>query len=380
MKKNISILCLLLLFVAAKYPAYGQKAGHTQDTQANEWYGFNCTTTYYVNLGTLTPTTAVQTVPSASYGGHTNNFDVSSSLFIRAAFTVVAAGESYCFRLNLQGSGYPSACEIMLLDAACGTANQNILADWYTGSYVGPGSQVTQCGCWVSSASDVGKTYYIQLSAGTSGTFIGANGFCTAYFSYVKNGYTCSGTETLVLPVELTKFTARPQNEKTKLEWTTASEKDNSRFEIERSTNGFEFTTIASVKGAGNSNIATNYSLYDYAPAVGLNYYRLKQVDHNGEYKYSQIISSAKDPIVNSFNPNPASEYVNFRFSSPSKANALIQVIDVAGRVVYEKQQEVFEGDQLINTELYGIENGAYYFKVSIDEMNYSYTTKLIKN
>ena len=85
-------------------------------------------------------------------------------------------------------------------------------------------------------------------------------------------------------------------------------------------------------------------------------------------------------PIVGKLSPNPSVETVNFEFYSPAKTTSTIQIIDITGRVVLEKQQDVAEGNQVINTQLDKLESGAYYFKVSIDELGYTYSTKLIKN
>jgi len=195
--------------------------------------------------------------------------------------------------------------------------------------------------------------------------------------NYVGN---MMATGTTVLPIELTRFTGQQVKNQTKLEWTTASETNNSYFTIERSQNGMDFTPIKTVKGADNSNSNLNYSAMDEQPFVGINYYRLKQTDFNGQYKYSYMLSVAKDPVLSDLYPNPTVNDVSFNFYSPSKATANIQVLDIAGRIVLTKQEDVLEGNQVINTSLNELERGAYYFKVSMDEIGYTYTTKLIKN
>jgi hypothetical protein len=190
----------------------------------------------------------------------------------------------------------------------------------------------------------------------------------------------CSGAN-ILLPIELVKFNAVRKGEEVKVEWVTASEFNNNYFVVERSIDGNNFVSSKDkIKGAGNSYTKINYSYTDEHPAEGLSYYRLKQVDNDGAYKYSHIISCSKEPVVSKLNPNPAVDFVNFDFYSPSKATASIQVIDITGRVVLEKQQDIVEGNQVINTQLQGMEGGAYYFKISINEMDYTYTTKLIKN
>lgn len=385
MKRKASAFCFcaMVLFIVTGFSAFSQ----------TNWYSSPCSGSgsYYSDFGTITPNSTLQGV-----GLNGTNYDVGGpNAFWKGSFVVAAAGEHYCFQLKLTGSGVPyggdgtNGPEIEILSAACGTASQTIIADFYTPYYTGGLNQTITCGCWTSQAADVGKTYYIQLSEGAGGgTLFGAalnsaplpSAFCTVYFYYQKGDYTCNGTQSIVLPVELTKFTAHQVNTKTKLEWATASENNSSNFIVERSLNGTDFTEVTTVKAAGNSNINRNYVAFDDEPVPGLSYYRLKQVDLNGEFKYSQIISSSKNPVASRFEPNPATDRVSFNFYSPTKTTGMLQVIDITGRVIYERQQEVMEGDQMINTSLEDLQSGVYYFKVSIDEIGYTQTTKLIKN
>jgi len=92
-----------------------------------------------------------------------------------------------------------------------------------------------------------------------------------------------------VLPVQLTQFTATPKTNSVTLNWTTASEKDNAFFQIEHSVNGKDFKSIGSINGNGSSAQTISYSFEHNAPAEGVNYYRLKQVDVDGKFNYSTI-------------------------------------------------------------------------------------------
>jgi hypothetical protein len=92
-----------------------------------------------------------------------------------------------------------------------------------------------------------------------------------------------------VLPVQLTQFTATPKTNSVALNWTTASEKDNAFFQIEHSVNGKDFKSIGSINGNGSSAQTISYSFEHNAPAEGVNYYRLKQVDVDGKFNYSTI-------------------------------------------------------------------------------------------
>jgi len=100
---------------------------------------------------------------------------------------------------------------------------------------------------------------------------------------------TAYGTPTL--PVELINFEANKINGKVQLNWTTASENNNDQFIIEQSNDNLEYKEIGAVAGAGTSNTLNQYSFLHDQPFVGINYYRLKQLDLNGTFEYSNIIS-----------------------------------------------------------------------------------------
>src|ERR1700680_396458 len=86
------------------------------------------------------------------------------------------------------------------------------------------------------------------------------------------------------LPITLVSFTGQNiDNQYVLLEWSVATQKNNSHFELERSTNGSDFRSIAIINGSGNSNTLQQYSHKDMEPASGLNAYRLKQVDIDGK-------------------------------------------------------------------------------------------------
>jgi hypothetical protein len=96
-----------------------------------------------------------------------------------------------------------------------------------------------------------------------------------------------------ILPIELTKFEAIKQSESSNiLKWTTATETNNDYFLVERSLDAINFVEVEKVKGAGNSMETLNYKLVDKKPYNGINYYRLKQVDFNGQFKYSNTVYS----------------------------------------------------------------------------------------
>jgi hypothetical protein len=137
----------------------------------------------------------------------------------------------------------------------------------------------------------------------TGGNFLDAKPNMTTLFGsaaetqqitfYVTFAIT-NGSPTLLstLPVEITSFTAKAKGNTVGLNWTTASEKNSSHFVITRSTDAKNFSSIARVEAAGNSNAAKTYSYTDNTPFAGTNYYQLQQVDLNGDTQVSKVVNA----------------------------------------------------------------------------------------
>ncbi|MEP1034132.1 FG-GAP-like repeat-containing protein [Ekhidna sp.] len=142
-----------------------------------------------------------------------------------------------------------------------------------------------------------------------------------------------------VLPVELISFYSRVNENAIRLEWVTASELNNDRFEIERSFDGESFQTIGTVYGNGTTSDQIKYLFTDQNPAQGANYYRLVQYDYDGASENSATIIAffeAKDELV--IFPNPISDRINlFLGSQFSRTDISITISDLSGKKVWEK-------------------------------------------
>ena len=141
----------------------------------------------------------------------------------------------------------------------------------------------------------------------------------------------------ITVPVELIVFNAQVQNEKVILNWTTASEINNYGFEVQRSVDGNNFSTIAFVQGNGTSTVINAYSYVD-RDVSGRLYYRLKQLDYNGQFAYSKIVTV--DAIVlNNFvleqnYPNPFNPVTQIIFKLPMESFVTLKVFDLRAREI----------------------------------------------
>ena len=168
------------------------------------------------------------------------------------------------------------------------------------------------------------------------------------------------------LPVELTSFKLNIAHENVLLEWKTATEINNSGFEIEKSNNALSWKTIGFVEGKGTSFEDNQYKFEDKTPQEGINYYRLKQIDFDGQYEYStieNIVINARNKFLNIF-PNPVTDGI-LSVSSPqvSEANPIhIQLFDITGKSYYE----MTSNDTQTVIKLDWIPFGMYYLNAKI--------------
>ncbi|MFA9215077.1 MAG: T9SS type A sorting domain-containing protein, partial [Candidatus Methylacidiphilales bacterium] len=171
------------------------------------------------------------------------------------------------------------------------------------------------------------------------------------------------------LPVKLVNFSASLNNNQTELNWSTASETNNKGFEVERSTDGENFETIGFVKGNGNSNSINKYSFTDANQSSA--FYRLKQIDFDGKFEYSNIVKVSNDEILVDLNPNPFND--NLVINSPTMIENA-EIIDVTGKV---KLMEIVNSNKAtINTS--ALSNGIYFIRINNGQK--VITKRIIKN
>jgi len=173
----------------------------------------------------------------------------------------------------------------------------------------------------------------------------------------------------LLLPVKLVFLRANRQNEGVELDWQTASEEDNAFFQVEHSTNGREFYVIGELPGKGTTTTANEYHFQHSKPANGINYYRLKQVDYDGKFEYSRIVSvivRQEEPITIFPNPTDGPLFVK-GFAEGSMA----RVTDTSGRLVWENSLP--ENGMI---DLGGNPKGFYF--VEITSANQSYLKRVL--
>ena len=135
--------------------------------------------------------------------------------------------------------------------------------------------------------------------------------------------------ESSILPIELINFKAKVIENLVVLSWKTESETNIDYFEIQHSIDGKEFLPIGKVEGNGTTKVVKLYDFIHEQPVSGINYYRLKQVDFDGEFTFSNIVNVRFDSEEKiSINPNPAKDFIYFQFSDSLPTEISILNID----------------------------------------------------
>lgn len=200
-------------------------------------------------------------------------------------------------------------------------------------------------------------------------------------------GYTLSfsGTASLdctVLPIELTNFYANyvPEEEVVDIYWNTASERNNDYFTLEKSYDGLNFFEFGIVDGAGTSNYETQYYVNDPENKTGVIYYRLKQTDFDGKFKYSKVVSvnifpELKNEMV--LFPNPTKNSAEAIFTNSKEEIAYLRIIDSKGFVVETREIQTINGSNSVDIDLNDKFQGIYF--ITIVTSQYTLSNKLIK-
>lgn len=203
------------------------------------------------------------------------------------------------------------------------------------------------------------------------------------YWGSNVNGSTinCS-LSTSSLPVELISFGAFPSNNNVNVTWNTASEKNSRSFTIEKSHDGITYEEAGMVDAAGDSYQLINYNFTDKNPYKGITYYRLKQTDKDNSFRYFNPVSvdlSNDDLSVSSVYPNPTTGLLNFNINIPGDDEVLLNVYDIAGKIVCTSNRMLSAGNNTLLLDLKDMDNGIYFLKIDITNSHFSSINKFVK-
>jgi hypothetical protein len=305
-------------------------------------------------VNVTTPTTAasnVTVIPSATSA--TVNFTAGNG-----------QGRIVIARLSSSLAVAPTNNTLYAASAVYGSANTTGTGNFIV--YMGNGTSVSVTGLTAST----GYTFDVYEYNG----------------KYMHNSFAGAiSSNTTTTPVKLVSLKATKVNEDVLVSWTTASELNNRGFNVERSVDGKTFDLVGFVKGSGNSSTTNNYRLEDvdaFAKA-GVNklFYRLKQLDNDGKFEYSQVVTVVNENDLSSgivTYPNPFSDRLSIDIKGAKAGNASIQVMDISGRLIMSFDKTILDGNQTLTLDgLASLSQGVYFVRVSASGLNN--VTKLIK-
>jgi hypothetical protein len=175
-----------------------------------------------------------------------------------------------------------------------------------------------------------------------------------------------------VLPVRFTNFNVEKENNNALISWKVQSESNTTSFyDVERSVDGYTFDKIKTLNPTYN-NLENLYSLIDKNLSgiknMGIIYYRVKQVDVDGKFVYSEIKSVRLDDkaIFVSAYPNPANDYTIVRIDAVETGDALFTLVNVDGKQIMTATMQAQKGNNLKKIDLRGLARGNYFIKVVI--------------
>lgn len=184
------------------------------------------------------------------------------------------------------------------------------------------------------------------------------------------------------LPVTGLKLEAYAKSETIAVNWSTATEYNTSAYIVEKSADGSNWSVVANEKAAGQSNFKTNYAYTDNKAFLGTNYYRIKQVDVDGQYTYSNIVMvkmvkvSAKITVY----PNPFISQVNLEMNSTNAEVLVVRILNQQGQMVNQSNWNLHAGNNTTTVgNLSNLSKGIYLVDVKKQNGETVYSTKLVK-
>lgn len=339
MKKHLLSLLLISGFAANGFgQAFSESMGTLTSTRsitthsnANGWQNSATLTfsgTADVRLGNVSSTTDY---PTAS--GEANVYFTSGST---NSFTISG--------INTTTISSPALAFALRKDNNSGNET-GLVVEWSTDNFATAGTAMNYA--TIPSGTSTTGWYYRVISGLPSSATLSIRFRATN--AIASNAYRIDDVAVnslATLPVSLTSFTAKANQQNVDLAWNTASEKDNSHFDILRSGDGKTFSKIGEVKGAGNSSTAKNYAFTDKDALPGVNYYQLKQVDNGGYSTTSKVEAVKSNVAASNFKvaSNKQDGTVKLTVFAANAGKAAFKIYDLNGRKLTEQALNLSKG------------------------------------
>lgn len=320
----------------------------------------NCTTAYSFTTQAALPAPpnddCINAVSLSPYNGTMNGTTLSATASGDTSCSNGTANDDVWYKITALQNG-----DAVITVIGAGTFDAVVQA--YTGacgfltpisgacqdtSFTGDREQLTLTGLVA------GQTYYIRVYDWEAGQ---------------GDNFTISASG-VALPVNFVRFNGQRDGKIARLNWTTATEINNAGFELQRSADGRSFSQLAYIPtkaNNGNSSSTLTYNYNDVKPLMGNGYYRLKQIDKDGKFNYSNIvlIKGAKVSAVtlSSIYPNPVKNNLSVVLSSPTAERINLVITDLSGKVISNTAANIVIGDNNIQIPVASLAAGSYIIK-----------------
>lgn len=270
-----------------------------------------------------------------------------------AATPTVASPANYKIKFFVSTQELQDYCDYInpILDAIPG---------FFAGHHYTPATVIPHLKIYRSSNTDRAWTVTTDAQVQIVTPVVGTYG---AYTTFEYDGFTgFSGyalgdivTPIIGLPVELTAFNANCNNDVVTINWTTASEKDFDYFELQRSPDAVQFSTIATIPTTGNSTQEKHYSFVDEYPFDNT-YYRLKQIDkYNTSPVYSQIVLTkcTEDEIIHNLQVYFSNNHtISITLNANNTSSIQINLYEISGKLLYTNNNQITSDDFIFSIDL----------------------------
>jgi hypothetical protein len=234
-------------------------------------------------------------------------------------------------------------------------------------------------------ATDTGTGKYLALTDASASPVATSTQNVYTINTKPAEGQIYRFTPAAALPLTLTSFTGEAKNGVNLLKWITMSEQNNNGFELQRSADGVNFSTIAFIRSKaafGNSNSAIQYAFDDATPLMSRNHYRLKQLDNSNRSAYSNTVLLQGQMVmqlkIGGVYPNPVINVLNIILLSPKQENMQVMITGLDGKVWLQRNMSVITGDNYLKMDVSRLAAGNYLIK-AVSESGETCVTRFVK-
>ncbi|GAB4094070.1 T9SS type A sorting domain-containing protein [Flaviaesturariibacter terrae] len=279
----------------------------------------------------------------------------ADNISVRVKDLAYVAGESGSLKMN-------SAVNAtwVIDEAVAGGSNATVTLQWpATLELTGFTRSTTRLAHFGGSTWDYGT---VALSASGSNPYTLTRSGFTSFSPFSVRNYVDP------LPVTWLAFSGQRRSGSDELQWSTATESNNGGFTVEESSDGRNFTAVATVAGAGNSTIDNHYH-YTRRNAQGTRYYRIRQTDLDGRYSYTSVIrlsdGSATGGLQATFGANPVRGNASVQLTAAQAGTVQLALFDAQGRALWQQRSTLGAGTQTISVPLSAQPAGVYFLAVT---------------